>query len=163
MRNSSSKTMAICGVTAALAMVIMCFGGLVPVATYVCPILCALLLNGVLRLCGGRMAWAWYGAVTVLALLIGPDKEAAAVFLALGYYPIVKPKLDACRLGPLWKLLLFNGAVCVLYAVLIFLLGIEKTAAEVRELGTAMLVILLILGNVTFFLLDKLLSRSWIK
>ena len=74
---------------AALAVVIMCMGGIIPMATYVCPMLCSLLLAVVLRLTGRRIAWAWYAAVSLLSLLLGPDKEAAAVFVFLGYYPII--------------------------------------------------------------------------
>lgn len=163
MRHGSARSMAICGVTAALAVVIICLGGLIPVATYVCPMMCAVLLNEVLGLCGSRMAWAWYGVVAILSLLLGPDKEGAGVFLFLGYYPIVKPKLDAIHLGLLWKLVLFNTATCALYAALIFLVGMGEIISEFQELGVVMLVVLLLLGNVTFFLLDKLLSRRWRK
>ena len=47
--------------------------------------------QAVLKTCGVRIAWAWYGAVAILSLLLAPDKEAAAVFAFLGYYPIVTP------------------------------------------------------------------------
>ena len=80
---------------AALAVVIMSLGTLIPVATFVCPVLCMLILQLVLKLCGSRIAWAWYGAVAILSLLMAPDKEAAAVFLFLGYYPVVKPRMDS--------------------------------------------------------------------
>lgn len=83
--------MALGGVLAALAVVIMGMGTLIPVATYVCPMLCALLLQVVLKTCGVRVAWAWYGAVAILSLLLAPDKEAAAVFLFLGYTPSSSP------------------------------------------------------------------------
>ena len=115
--------MAMGGVFAALAVAIMNLGGLIPVATYVCPVLCMVLLNVVDLYCGKRTAWAWYGAVAILSLLMSPDKEAAAVFLVLGYYPIVKPWLDGKKLRFLWKGLLFNGSVIALYAVLIRLMG----------------------------------------
>ena len=86
--------MALGGMLAALAVVMMSLGTIIPVATYVCPMLCALLLQGVLKTCGSRVAWAWYGAVALLSVLLAPDKEAAGVFVFLGYYPIVKPALD---------------------------------------------------------------------
>ena len=69
---------------AALAVVIMCMGGLIPVSTFVCPMLCMFLLSVVLKSCGQRLAWAWYGAVAILGTLLGPDKEATAVFVFLG-------------------------------------------------------------------------------
>ena len=86
---SSKKTpaysAALGGVMAALAVVIMCLGTLIPVATFICPMVCILLAQLVLKTCGARYGWAWYGAVAVLSLLLAPDKEAAAVFAALGY------------------------------------------------------------------------------
>lgn len=159
MRNGAAKKMAVCGVTAALAMVIMCLGGLIPVATYLCPMLCALLLSIVLRLCGGRLCWVWYAAVSVLSILMAPDKEAAAVFLFLGYYPIVKPRLDGLRWGWIWKLALFNVSIGAMYGLLIFLFGMRELLDSSEELGTVMLAVMLVLGNITFFLLDRLLSR----
>ena len=146
------------GVFAALAVVIMNLGGLIPVATYVCPVLCMLLLSFVDRACGKRIAWAWYGAVSVLSLLLSPDKEAAAVFLFLGYYPILKPKLDTMKLRWVWKLLIFNGSMVVLYSILIRLMGLEAVTGESEELAGIMLIVLLVLGNVTFIALDRLLT-----
>ena len=58
MRNDRVKAIALGGVLAALAVVIMCLGGLIAVATYVCPMLCAMLTYCVSRLCGRRIAWA---------------------------------------------------------------------------------------------------------
>ena len=150
--------MALGGVLGALAVVIMCLGTLIPVGTYVCPMVCAVVLQMVLKTCGTRIAWAWYGAVAILGLLLAPDKEAAAVFVFLGHYPIVKPKLDRKRLSWLWKGLLFNTAILVMYWLLLRLFGMEQLVSEFQELGAAMTMLLLVLGNVTFFLLDRLLG-----
>lgn len=150
--------MALGGVLGALAVVIMCLGTLIPVGTYVCPMVCAVVLQMVLKTCGTRIAWAWYGAVAILGLLLAPDKEAAAVFVFLGHYPIVKPKLDRKRLPWLWKGLLFNTAILVMYWLLLRLFGMEQLVSEFQELGAAMTILLLVLGNVTFFLLDRLLG-----
>ena len=154
-----ARRIALGGMMAALAVVIMSLGGLIPVATFVCPMLCMLLLSFVTRFCGSRIGWAWYGAVAILSLLLGPDKEAASVFVFLGFYPIIKPKLDRMKLGAVLKLVLFNGLILIMYAVLIRLFGMDQIAAEYQELGTLMTVVMLTLGNVTFFLLDKVLTR----
>lgn len=153
--------MALGGILAAVAVVIMAMGTLIPVATYVCPMICALMLKAVLQTCGRRTAWAWYGAVAALSLLLAPDKEAAAVFVFIGYYPIVKPALDRKPLPWLRKGLLFNTAILSMYALLMHLLGMERIAAEFEGLGIAMTAVLLILGNVTFFLLDRLLGMRF--
>lgn len=159
MRNGSAKAVALGGVMAALALVFMCLGGLIPVATFVCPMICMLMLQLVYRLCGRRTGWAWYGAVAILSALLGPDKEAAAVFLFLGYYPLLKPWLDRQRLGWLLKLLLFNGAILAMYGILINLFGMAELAREYAELGRIMTAVMLALGNVCFFLLDFCLRR----
>ena len=152
--------MALGGMLAALAVVIMSLGTVIPVATYVCPMLCALLLQGVLKTCGSRIAWAWYGAVALLSVLLAPDKEAAGVFVFLGYYPIVKPALDRKKGKWLWKGLLFNGSVCLLYFLLLRLLGLKQLTQEWSDMSVGMLAVLLILGNVTYFLLDRLLGMG---
>lgn len=159
MRNNA-KNVALGGVLAALAVVIMAMGTLIPVATYVCPMLCCLILQLVKKTCGDRTAWAWYACVAFLGLLLAPDKEAAAVFCALGYYPIVKPKLDGMRPAVVWKLALFNSVILALYWLLMHLFGFDALAAEFAEMGTVLTVLMLALGNVVFFLLDRLLSRG---
>lgn len=155
--------MALGGVLAALAVVIMCLGTLIPVATYVCPMLCCMILELVRKTCGNRVAWAWYGAVTILGLLMAPDKEAAAVFGALGYYPIIKQKLDRTKGTWLWKLLYFNTVILALYWLLVHLFGFDRLTAEFAEMGILMTVLTLSLGNVTFFLLDRVLEKKFRK
>ena len=158
MRNTAKKT-ALGGMTAALAVVIMCMGGLIPVATFVCPMMCMMMLWMTAKVSGRRIGWAWYGAVAMLGLMLSPDKESAAVFLCLGFYPLVKPYLDRLPFSFLWKLLLFNVIIAIMYAVMIRLLGMDQIASEYTGLGVAMTVILLVLGNITFLLLDLVFSR----
>ena len=158
-KRTPASAIALGGVMAALAVVIMSLGGLIPVATYVCPVLCALLLQVVLMLCGRRIAWAWYGAVAILSLLLSPDKEAALVFSFLGYYPIVKPWMDRRRFPKLWKGILFNGTTLLMYWLMMYILGMEAVAKEFQGMGIAMTAIVLVLGNMTFFLLDRVLNK----
>ena len=155
--------MALGGILAALAVVIMSMGTLIPVATYTCPMLCILLLEAVRKTCGSRTAWAWYGAVALLSLLMAPDKEAAAVFAFLGYYPIVKPRLDRTRWKWLWKGLLFNTAILSMYWMLIHLFGLGQLAEEMNGFGLVLTVVTLALGNVVFFLVDRLLGMRLVR
>ena len=148
------------GVMAALAVVCMSLGTLIPLATYVCPMLCMLLLRVVRTMCGDRIGWAWYGAVAILSLLMAPDKEAAAVFAALGYYPILKPKMDQLRGRWIWKLLFFNSVILILYWLLLNLFGLEQVVRDFAEAGVFFTVLLLAMGNITFVLLDRLLGMQ---
>lgn len=158
MRQNNARRIALGGMLAAVAVVIMCLGGLIPIATYVCPMLCCLTAFAVLGFCGKRIAWAWYAVVSILSLLMGPDKEAAVIFLFLGYYPLLKPSIDRYKVSLIIKFLFFNISVAAAYWILINLLGLDQIAQENAEMGVWGLVLLLVLGNVTFFLLDRLLD-----
>lgn len=160
MKRNSAKEIALGGLMAALAIVIMCLGGLIPFATFVCPMFCCMLTKLVLSLCGKRIGWAWYGAVAFLSVLLAPDKEAAALFVFLGYYPIVKPWMDKHKPNWLYKGLLFNVSILVMYWLLIHVMGLNEIAADYEEAGQVMTVIMLVLGNVTFFMLDKILGTK---
>ena len=159
MRNTPAKQIAFGGIFAALALVIMNLGSLIPVATYVCPMLCMLILAFVTKMCGDRIGWAWYGAVAILSVLMAPDKEAAAVFVFLGFYPIVKPKFDRLRFPLIPKLVMFNVLILLMYWLLLRLFGMAQIAAEFQEMGKVLTGVMLLMGNLIFYLLDFCLSR----
>lgn len=159
MRKTPAARIALGGMLAAVAVVIMNLVGIIPVATFVCPMLSMMILTLVLRFCGKRIGWAWYGAVAILSVLMGPDKEAAAIFACLGYYPILKPGIDRMKGGALVKFLFFNCVILLMYWALINLFGLAQIAQEYLELGLAMTIFTLITGNVIFFMLDRILAR----
>ena len=158
-KKTPAYAVALGGVLAALAVVVMSLGTIIPVATYICPMVCILMAQVVRQTCGSRYGWAWYGAVAILSLLLAADKEAAAVFAALGYYPLVKPRLEKRKFPWLWKGLLFNAVILALYWLLIHLLGMDALAEEFAEAGAVMTAVMLLLGNAVFFLLDILLNK----
>ncbi len=151
------------GMMAAAALVILCMGGLIPIATFVCPMLCMLLLDLVQSHCGRRIGWAWYVVVALLGVLLCPDREMAAVFLFLGYYPILRPRMEQMRFCWMWKLLLFNTAILLMYVVLIYLMGMEAILYEFRQAGAWVAAGMLVLGNGIFLVLDwemRMLQRK---
>lgn len=157
-RMTPAYRVALGGVLAALSLAVQLLGGLISVATYVTPMLSMLALQLVLRICGKRTAWAWYGAVSLLGILIAPDKEAAAVFAAVGYYPILKPGFDRFPLAWIGKICWFNGVILLLYRLMMTVLGVDAVQRDFQEISFAMVLTLLALGNFTFFALDKLLG-----
>ena len=97
----------------------------------------------------------------ILSTLFSPDKEAAAVFLFLGYYPIIKPFFDGRGFRWLWKGIYFTVSVTVMYWLLLRLMGLEQLMEDFRELGIGGLVLMLFMGNLVFFMLDRLLNRRF--
>ena len=159
MKKTPASQIAFGGMMAALALVIMNMVGLIPIATYVCPSLCMVLLSIVLKLCGKRIGWAWYGAVTILSVLMAPDKEAAMIFAVIGYYPIIKPAFERTKMPNACKYLYFNVVILLVYWLMINLMGLTEIAKEFAEMGLLFTIVTLLMGNMVFQLLDKILTR----
>ena len=158
MRRNSVKALALGGMLSAVSLVIMCLGGLIPLATFICPVLAILTGHLVYCTCGRKIAWCWYGVVAILSALLAPDKEAAAVFVFLGYYPIIKSRFDSTRFGWIGKFLLLNCAIAVMYWLLLNLFKMDHLVQEFDTIGIYGTIVALAIGNVTFFLVDRILG-----
>ena len=159
--NQTAKQLALGGVLAALAVVLLLLGGVIPIGTYIAPMLASLPLIVLLAELPKGLCLGWYAVVAILGVMLCPDKETAFVFVFLGWYPVAKPALDRLPRLPriAAKLLIFNLAVAALYALLILVFRLEALVQEAKETGLVLLLVLLVLGNVTFLLYDILLNR----
>lgn len=152
--------MALGGMLTATAVVIMCLGSLIPVNTYVCPVLCILITRVVLESCGRRIGWCYYIATAILSLMLAPDREAALVYAFLGYYPMIRPFFE--KLGVFaWyaKLLLFTLAGGASYGMLLLVMGAGAAMSE----GWVLTVVTVLLWDALFLLTDRLLGLPWKK
>lgn len=159
--NQTAKQLALGGVLAALAVVLLLLGGVIPIGTYIAPMLASLPLIVLLAELPKGLCLGWYAVVAILGVMLCPDKETAFVFVFLGWYPVAKPALDRLPRLPriAAKLLVFNLALAALYALLILVFRLEALVQEAKETGLTLLLVLLVLGNVTFLLYDILLNR----
>ena len=147
--------MALGGLLTAVSVVIMSLGSLIPVNTYICPVLCILITRPVLERCGQRIGWCYYLATAILSLLLAPDREAALVYAFLGYYPMVRHWFE--KLGPLAgaaKLVFFTLAGAASYGVLLLVMGAAAAMAE----GWLLTAVTVILWDVLFMRLDWMLG-----
>ena len=152
---TSSRQMALGGMLTAVAVVIMCLGSLIPVNTYLCPVICMLLTRVVLAQCGRKIGWCYYMAAAILGLMLAPDREAALVYAFLGYYPMIRPFFQ--KLGALAfpaKLLLFTLAGAASYGVLLLVMG----AGAAMEEGILLTAVTVFLWDLLFLLVDHLLG-----
>lgn len=162
MLHRKNHSIALCGILGAMAVAIMMLGGLVPFATFCCPVLASLVLLPALDACGAGMSVGLFAVIGTLSLILAPDKESAFLFVFLGYYPILKPALERVRRRPVraaCKLVCFNAAVCAMYGLLLGVIGMPSLTAEYQAYSRWMLAGLFALGNVTFLLYDLLLDR----
>lgn len=153
-----SRQMALCGVLCALAEVVLLLGGILPLATFCAPMLAMVVLLPILSECGSRMAAAAYGAAAILALLLVPDREAALIFVFFGWYPLLQPKilrLSSRLLRLTCKLLFCNGSIALIYGLLVWVFHLGDLVESTPLLNA----LLVLCGNITFLLLDRVLLR----
>lgn len=160
MRASKSRKISLCGVMGALCLTVMLLGGIIPCATFCAPAISGMLIFLVSLECGARYGVLLYLAVSTLALMLVPEIEMSLIFtVLLGYYPLL------CRLfggiGPgflRWaaKLVYFNAVISAMYGLLRLLMPV--LVQDVFASGRFYLILLLLLGNVTFILYDMALA-----
>lgn len=153
---------ALCALLAALGAALMTAGGLIPVATYCTPLLAGLLLIPVQEEFSRREAWMVWAVTAALTLMLSADKEAGAMYLFLGWYPILKGVFDRLRpaaLRLLVKLLVFTLAFAAMYALLLYVFQLEAVLRDMDTLGVTANLLLDGLLVVVMLLYDFLLGR----
>ncbi len=157
-----TQELALAGMLGATAVVLLMLGGVIPLATFSCPVLAsfAILIAG--EECRRSYAWTCFAAAAILGLLLGPDKESALLFAFLGYYPLLQPKLEALRPAALrlaLKLALAVAAVGAMYALILFVFRLEAVVQEFYAASPAVLWSTIAMGFVLFLVYDLALRR----
>ena len=157
----ASIRMAFCGVMTALSVSIMLAGGLIPIATYCAPMIAGVFLLPILMEFGEKTAWITFTATALLCLLMGNDKEASFFYIFVGYYPIIKWRIDrggknrALRI--LMKLAVFSASILLMYWMLCYLMNMRAIAAEFEEMGVWLSLLFLAFFDICMLLYDRLL------
>ena len=157
-----SARMAFCGVMTALGVTLMTLGGLIPLATYVSPLLAGIILIPVLVECGKKAAWLVYAATALVSVMLSADEEAAFFYIFLGYYPILKLRFDRIRpkiVRMAAKTGYFALAIGAMYAFLCFILRLDAILAEFREAAFVMNAVFFVMFVACMTLYDWLLLR----
>ena len=156
-----AKITAVCGMMAALSVVLMFITTFVTVFVYVLPIATGLIVFFVSEFADKKWAMGVFFTTAFLSLVLLTDKEAGLTYtLFFGYYPLLKHSLEKLPKVLAWfvKLVIFNiAAVCIgVLGVLVF--GIS--AEEYKEFGVFTIPLLLGLANIAFILYDIAFSRN---
>ncbi len=164
--SQSGKT-AIGGMITALSVVVLMPTAL-EVFVYALPAFAGMLIMFSVVELDKKWAFGIYAAVSILSLMLVPNKEAAVLYAAFfGYYPILKAILESKlprAAEYIIKFAVFNVAMLGSYAVLVKVLGIPfdelmGIEGETGFLAKYMLPIMLGLGNVAFILFDIATTR----
>ena len=154
-RRRRTRRMSVCAVLIALGVVIITLGSLIDVLDLCTAAIVALLCVMVKIEYGGGYPWAVYLATATLALLLAPQKGAALVYAAFGYYPILKAYIE--RL-PRYGSAAVKSLVFLLCEVVMISLTDLVTGAD-ELLSPTFYVALYALGFVTLWLYDILVTR----
>ena len=154
-----SRQMALCGLLTALAVVVMVLSGAIGIGTFVGPVLAMVVLLPVLEEYGAKTAAVAYVAAAILGLLLVPELELAMVYAAFGWYPILRPhiaRISSELLRLLAKIAVCSAVILVLYGVVLRFLGMTADLIGATPLFHRTL---LVLGNVTFVMMDLAFRR----
>ena len=155
-----SKQMALCGLLTALAVVCMILASAIGIGTFAGPLLAMIALLPLLEEYGPKTALAAYVAAAILGFLIAPELELSLVYAAFGWYPVLRPRLNRLASRParlLLKTVICVAVILLLYGVLLNLLGMTADLANAAPLLN---LFLLILGVLTFLMMDLALERA---
>ncbi len=150
-----------CGIISAIAVVIMLITN-IPITVYTIPCIAGILFMIPSIEFGTKWGFLCYGVTSVLSLLLPTEREALIVFIGvLGYYPILKMLIERIGNKPIEALLkftVFNVSIIASYWVIIKVLGYN--VFENEHIGWRITaVILLIVGNVVFAVLDYCITQ----
>ena len=154
-----SKQMALCGLLTALAVVVMILAGAIGIGTFAGPVLAMAALLPVLEEYGPVAAAPAYAAAAHLAQQQEPAPALALEFAAIRWYPILRPRIARIPsrfLRLVLKIGICTAVILALYGVLLRFLGLT---ADLMDAAPLFNLVLLVLGNVTFLLLDLALER----
>ena len=164
--SQSAKT-AIGGMTAALSVVLM-LPTIMGLWTYALPAFAGILIMFTIIELDKKWATGIFVAVSLLSLMLLPNKEAAVFYLCFfGNYPIIKGILEGGKmprvLEYIIKFVVFNAEVLLAGFIMVKIFGVPMAEFLGIEGETASwtqyaLPITLAVGNVTFLLFDKLLT-----
>ena len=160
MRESYKTT--ICGVTASLSLVLMLLTYINPFLTYTSPPFAGILLIIIMIEVGYGWAFGTYSAVSLLAMFLLSDKEAAVMFvLFFGYYPMLRElleqKIKAKSLRFIIELILYNVSIALSVVICMYVFAIEYD--DFGDFGQFSLIITAVLMNIIFVLYDFLLGK----
>ena len=151
---------ALCGLAAALCVTFMFLGGIFYIFAYTVPILLGLVTVMIKKTFGNASAVSVYIAVSILSLMLVPEKETVMMYvLFFGYYPIIKSYLDRVKpkiISLFFKLITFNTAVAIIELICVYVFGIPFFV--VGDFSKAMLIIFAAAMNTIFIIYEYLLK-----
>ncbi|MBR1751118.1 MAG: hypothetical protein IJ740_09615 [Ruminococcus sp.] len=150
----------LCGVTSAVALLIMFLSGVLPMLDYALPMYAGFTMVIIIQEAGTKWAIMTYCSVSILCIFLTPNYQASVLFIMfMGYYPILRcglERIPAKALKWIVKYAVFNIAIVAYYNIFKKLF----TGVETDDLGFLKYSIYFTWAgaNVLFLLYDYLIA-----
>jgi hypothetical protein len=155
-RHASIKRLTFCAMLVALGVIFLGIGALIEVLDISMAVIASICVIIPMIEYGKGTPWMVYAAISVLSLLLLPNKFPAALFaLFAGFYPILKEKLERKNTVIRWilKELIFNISLAII--VLLYFFLFFKGTIQVPW----MIAVAIVLAELVFILYDKAISK----
>ena len=162
-RKSETMKIALCGIMAALCIVIMLLGFFLAIGTYAAPAMAAICLLPIVYEYGEKTAATLYLAISFLSFIVIPDYELTFMFVfVFGLYTVFKFRIDRMKNKTAKiavKFLFINISVVFAHLILLVIFPIKALVSEFARYSVGFIALLMIVLNITFFVYDKALEK----
>ncbi|MDE5973977.1 MAG: hypothetical protein K2G73_04825 [Eubacterium sp.] len=151
---------AICGISSALSVLLLFFGGASFVFAYIMPMVTGLIMIVLKRACGTPWAVTAFISVSFLSFMLVADRECVLMYiLFFGYYPILHSSIE--KIGSrlikwIAKLSVFNVMITIVQLLLVYIFGIPFLE---EGTGKIFVPVFALLMNIMFIIYDMLINR----
>ena len=129
--NKKSNYVAVGGICTAVSLVMLFVASVLQVCQLGFVFVASVIVGTLIVMYGYKLALCQYVAVSILAVLIVPDKNVALLYaLVVGNYPAIKFVIDKIKNKPLnfvIKMIVFNVYMVLAYLVLVFLIDVNMS------------------------------------
>lgn len=162
---NTSKT-ALGAIITGLSIALMLSTTVIPFLSYAIPAICGAFIIIVVTECGNKWALLVYACVSILSLILIPDKSAGASYaLIFGYYPVIKTIFESRfskYIALAFKIIIANVVLLLSYYITLKFFGIDTEGIEwITPYLTKWYIapIIVVFVSIFFYMYDIVLSR----
>ena len=158
-RHASIKRLTFCAMLVALGVIFLGIGALIEVLDIYMAVIASICVIIPMIEYGKGTPWMVYGAISVLSLLLLPNKFPAALFaLFAGFYPILKEKFEKLNKVICWilKEAVFNVSLAAMAIATYFL---TTTGDNTLFTSPLFIAVAVVAAELVFVLYDVALTR----
>ena len=162
-----TKYLTVCAMLSALGVVFLGLGSLIESIDLTCAALASILCIYAVIEIGGAYPWMIWAVTSLLSLILLPQKSPAAFYLFIGFYPILKARLEKLPriVCIILKLVIFHAIIVLSWLVIriFFPADAQFQLGWILLSGYALCLVVFLLYDYCLTLLVTVYLRRWRK